>query len=286
VKQSLKWYYSRVRAWISRPRMIVQQRTLLVDSIERCASPLFIVGAHRSGTSLVRRMFNSHPDIACPPESFFMANYVAMLEDQEIFSGYRAFGHDPEAMRADLARKASDLHEGFRIAHGKSLWADKTPQYTAILDGIDRLFARTPRYVLVLRHPLDIVYSNFQKGWKHNTIEDPFESNLAYVRQSIDRLLAFEAQHPARCTRIVYRQLCDDPATVLAAAMAKIGLEYHPDMLEFGSKNHNFGAEDPIARSRKVIEVSEGAWHSLSPAQKQRAAEVFGPEVLAERFWD
>lgn len=279
------WYFNRIKSYIGRPRLLVQERVVTLDDTDRCESPVFIVGAHRSGTSLVRRMFNSHPDIACPPETFFIEHYVKMLDDAEVFEGYSGFGHDKEGMRRDLANKASSLHEAFRVAQGKAIWADKTPQYTGCLDGIDRLFARKPRYVMVMRHPCDIVHSIFNRGWKFNAIDDLFESTVVYVRQAIDNLLEFEAAQPDRCTRLDYRLLCEDAGPTLTAAMAKIGLEYDPEMLQFGEKNHNYGLEDPVIRGKKTIEASAGAWQSWTPAQKERVKAAFGERALEDIYW-
>jgi hypothetical protein len=126
-RHGLIWYWNRVKTYVGRPRMIVQTKPVVIGDDDRCESPIFIVGAHRSGTSLVRRLFNSHREIACPPESFFIANYAAMLDDRFVGAGYEAFGYSAEEARADIARKASELHEAYRIATGKSIWADKTP---------------------------------------------------------------------------------------------------------------------------------------------------------------
>lgn len=281
----LKWYYNRIKSYIGRPRLIVQQMPVVLDDADRCESPIFILGVQRSGTSLVRRMFNSHPQIACPPESFFLAHYVAMFDDREVLAGYDGFGFDKEAMRADIARHASSLHEAYRVAQGKRIWADKTPDYTAIIDGLDRLFARKSRFVLVLRHPGDSIYSMIRRGWLFNDIADPFESALAHYRAGIDRMLAFERAHPERCARIVYHALCAEPERVLRAALEKLGLQYDAQMLRFGDKAHNFGLEDPVIRGKKEIDISEGTWRTFGPAKARRLAEVFGPEIERDDFW-
>lgn len=282
--RNLKWQYNRIKSYVGRPRLLVQERVIVRDDADTCESPLFILGAHRSGTSLVRRMFNSHPDIACPPETFFIARYVAMLDDEMTRGGYEAFGMDGEAMRDDLARKAASLHEAFRRACGKAIWADKTPHYLSIAEGIDRLFAQRPRYILVRRHPLDIAHSIWKRGWRFNDIEDGFDASLEYVRESIEQLDAFERAHPDRCARLVYRDLCADPARELAAAMARIGLAYDAEMLEFGNRQHNYGLEDPVVRGKKTVDLSEGAWQGWSAQQRQRAVDVFGPAVLRLDF--
>ncbi len=280
-----RWYFNRVKSYIGRPRLIVQERVIERDDQDRCESPIFIVGVHRSGTSLVRRMFNSHPQIACPPETFFIANYVAMLDDAEVALGYEGFGQNAEDMRADLSRKAASQHEAFRRAQGKIIWADKTPQYTSFLDGIDRLFDRKARFVLVLRHPCDIVHSIHKRGWRFNDIKDPFESTMIYVRQAIDNMLAFEEAQPGRCARLDYHKLCAAPGPTLEVAMAKIGIAYDPEMLAFGDKNHNYGLEDPVVRGKKSVEISTGAWHSWTEAQKARAVELFGERAIDETYW-
>lgn len=282
---NLKWHYNRIKSYIGRPRLIVQEKTIVRDDSDICERPVFILGAHRSGTSLIRRMFNSHPDIACPPETFFISDYVRMLDDNLVKSGYEAFGHDENAMRMDLARKASDLHEAFRRASGKAIWADKTPHYLPIAEGIDRLFDGRPRYVLIFRHPLDIVHSNWKRGWRFNDIEDGFESSLEYVRSSIELLLAFEAAHPDRSARLDYRQLCLQPVSALTDAMAAIGLSYDPSMLDFASRNHNYGLEDPVVRGKTSIELSEGAWRGWSTSQKTRAEAVFGSGIYDLDYW-
>jgi hypothetical protein len=284
-RHGLIWYWNRVKSYLGRPRMIVQTKPVVIDDADRCENPIFIVGAHRSGTSLVRRLFNSHREIACPPESFFIASFAAMLDDKFVGAGYEGFGYGAEDARQDLARKASSLHEAYRIATGKRIWADKTPQYTDHLDAIDRLYAGKARFVLVLRHPGDVVHSIYKRDWRFNDIADGFESALAHVKSSIDKLLAFEAKHPDRCTRIVYGELCADPETVLTQVLGRMGLEFDPGMLDFADGDHNFGLEDPVIRGTKSIALNSGAWRSLDPAQQARIDQTFGGHAQEQRYW-
>ena len=281
----VSWYWNRFKTYVGRPRMVVQTRAVLLDEADRCETPLFIVGPHRSGTSLVRRLFNSHPEIACPPESFFIANYAAMLDDRHVQAGYDGLGYSAEEMRRDLAHKAASLHEAFRLAHGKRIWADKTPDYSLQIDGIDRLFGAAPRYILVLRHPGDVVHSIYRRGWRLNAVDDAFDSALQHVRACLDSVLEFERRHPDRCTRIVYAQLCEQPEQALTLALERLGLSFHSDMLRFADQAHNFGMEDPVIRGTRTIAARSGAWRSLSDDQQTRIAAMFGPEVEDPAYW-
>lgn len=283
--RGLIWNWNRVKSYIGRPRMILQTKPVVIDERDYCTAPIFIVGAHRSGTSLVRRLFNSHSAVACPPESFFIRHYAEMLVDSNVRGGYEAFGYDDEAMRLDLAHKAASLHEAYRIATGKHIWADKTPIYALHLDVIDALFAGQARFVMVLRHPGDVVHSIFKRNWRFNAVEDGFESALAHVKETIDAMLAFEALHPDRCTRIVYCDLCDHPEPVLSATLAALDLAFEPEMLAFAEQDHNFGLEDPVVRGTRSIKANSGAWRGLTNVQQNRIRDVFGPLVDTPSYW-
>lgn len=282
---NIRWYWNRIKSYAGRPRTVIQQQAVIVREEDLYDPPLFVLGAHRSGTSLLRRMLNSHPEIACPPESFIIAHYAKMMDDDLCRAGYEGFGYDPEAMRRDLEWRARSLREAFRIAQKKLIWADKTPHYLPVAEEIDRLFDRKPRYLLIYRHPCSIVHSIFMRGWKFNDTEDIFESAVEYVRDSIDRMQQFESAHADRCAHVVYRRLCADPKTELGVALAKLDLEFHPDMLKFGEMPHNFGLEDPVVRGKPTIEISEGAWQGWSAARKRRAIEAFGPRVMELDYW-
>ena len=282
---STRWYWNRLRAYIGRPRMIVQTKPVLIDDHAYCENPVFIVGPHRSGTSLVRRLFNSHPDIACPPESFFIPDYAAMLADEHVLSGYAGFGYSAEDARRDLARKASSLHEAYRLATGKRIWADKTPRYSLQMGAIDRLYGGKARFVLVLRHPGDVVYSIFKRDWRFTDHADGFESALDHVRNCIAAMLDFEAHHPARSVRIDYVMLCETPEAELGEALGKLGLAFDPAMLDFAEQDHNFGLEDPVVRGTRVIQPQSGSWRALGAAQQARLVEAFGPEIERAGYW-
>jgi hypothetical protein len=278
-------HWNRIKSYVGRPRMIVQTKPVVIEDDDHCEEPIFIVGAHRSGTSLVRRLFNAHSQIACPPESFFIANYAAMVDDIQVKAGYDGFGYSQAEMRRDLANKASSLHEAYRIATGKRIWADKTLQYTDHLEAIDQLFGGKARFVIILRHPGDVVHSIHQRGWRFNDIEDGFESALAHVNGNIDSLLAFEALHADRCTRIVYCDLCQNPEAVLTLTLNKLSLQFEPKMLDFAAKDHNFGLEDPVVRGTRSITANSGGWLSLNEAQRARVIETFGVRALQSSYW-
>lgn len=106
---------------------------------DACERPIMIIGTHRSGTSLLRRVVDSHPSVACPPESFFLTHYAAALDDPLTGDGLAGMGFEGEAAKAGIQRGAVFFHEAYRRAQGKARWADETPAYAERLPTLARL---------------------------------------------------------------------------------------------------------------------------------------------------
>ena len=280
------WYSKRAISYVMRPRVVVQERAVIVDDRNICENPIFLIGVFRSGTSLVRRMFNSHSKIACPPETFYLPHYAAMLQDPMTMSGYEGFGYSEEEMRVDISRVASHLHEAYRISQDKPRWADKTPQYVWHLDSLDKMYGGNARFVMIRRHPFDIAFSITSRGWKFNDIEDIFESNLVYVRDSISKMEEFRTKNSSKCVDLSYQSLTANPTAELTRVLRFLGEEFEPSMLDYHKKNHNVGLEDPMVRGTKGIKKSAENWRSWSAEEKERARAILGPtaEVLGYKI--
>src|SRR5579875_3741254 len=95
-------------------------------------TPIFIVGCPRSGTTLLRRMIDSHPHLSCGPETGFLHD----LERAERLNWERLvrFGVGRREWRARAAEYFAWPHVQYMEAHGKRRWADKTPSYALLLD--------------------------------------------------------------------------------------------------------------------------------------------------------
>jgi hypothetical protein len=49
-----------------------------------CESPVFVLTASRSGSTLLRFILDSHPDLACPPEASVASSAAALARTWEI----------------------------------------------------------------------------------------------------------------------------------------------------------------------------------------------------------
>lgn len=274
---SVKRFFIRLRAFIGKPIIIRQQKPVILTDYEPCQNGIFLVGVHRSGTSLVRRIFNSHHNIACPPETFYLPHYCSMYNDPMSLPGFEGLGYSINDARRHIARQAAELHDAYRLSNAKKRWADKTPQYVEHLKDLLALFGDETRFVLVFRDPRDIAYSIYERRWVFTKqSEDPLIDTAIYVRDRITMMMEFAAAHSSKSVPLHYEKLVDDPQKELTRVLAFLGEDFDEAMLRFNETQHNFGTEDPMVRGSSTFRRSSGHWKTLPAEEQAKLATVLG----------
>lgn len=136
---------------------------------------MFVVGAPRSGTTLIRLMLDAHPQLAIPHETGFVPAALALGD-----------GAGPEELARflidfptwpDLATSERELYEAlarvepftladglrafylrYAAVHGKARWGDKTPSYALHLPLLSAAFPEA-RFVHIIRDGRDVAVS-------------------------------------------------------------------------------------------------------------------------------
>ena len=271
---TVKTYHRRVRAFLGRPLLIRQQNIVTLDTMDYCPNPIFVMGCHRSGTSLLRRILNSHGNIASPPETNYLVHFVEMLKDEDSISGLSGL-MDKTKIRTEVARLAFRFHEAFRIAKGKPRWADKTPQYVAYFEDLLNLAPSDTQFIVIFRNPFDIAYSIYNRGWRIEDLDDDLLVNSClYVKKVVDKLC--DISRIDGVYSLHYESMVEDPEGETKALCLFLGEPWDQAMIRPWDYEHNFGTEDPIARSRKKFEVSSRNWKALSAEKQAAMSRVLG----------
>lgn len=276
----LRSWYRRLRAAVSAPRLQVQKTVVLRDAQEACKNPIMVMACHRSGTTLLRRILNSHSSIACPPESFFPAHFLDMIRHPQSREGLGSIvGLD--AVDTTISAAAVQFHEAFRTAQGKPRWADKTPGYLKRWPEIINLVPAGTQWVVILRDPFDVAASIHGRNWfielyggRPEAQTDLFENTVCYIEDYFGKLEGFIATGRAHVLR--YEELTTKPEEVLRRLFQHLNEPWEPAVLTPWAGQHNFGIEDPIARGTFAFAPSIGNWHGFSRAQKDILHERLG----------
>lgn len=222
--------------------------------------PIFVIGVPRSGTTLLRVMLDSHPNIASGPETpWFCAHHPRtvgslvdyLIEDQH---GYcKNFGGS-RAEVFDAARNfVSSLLGAYAARRGKSRWAEKTPDNLRFLPFLTELFPRA-HFIHIRRHPLDVALSTstvppHRKGvtplnersltlfYNQPIANNPFSALLRWVHWEslIARGLANTERLPLQ-----YEELVREPERIMRGVLEFAGEPWSPATLEFTAQPHEF----------------------------------------------
>jgi hypothetical protein len=261
---------------------------------------VFMVGCHRSGTTLLRYLLDAHPVLACPPESKFISGLHAFLEYPQAISGMHSLGLTQSHIFGLLRQMVQDVFAFYAKTQSKPRWIDKTPNYARILPFIDNLFNQNALYLIVVRHPFDCILS-LQTKFHETRYGDPdldfsvkhYGNDLCgwakYWREMNERLHVWRKANWERCYVIRYEDLVSNPEKRLAEVLDFLAVDRVPGdtsqmCREAFAGNHAHGYGDGKIRSTHTVhDHSVRKWKNWTPEQIQaywtivgRVAEEFG----------
>ena len=271
-----------------RDRIVVK----VVDGSKRKSlEPGFIIGVYRSGTTLLRYVLDSHSKIAVPPETNFLYPLADLWRSEWVKNGVQGAGLDESALLDRLREFASGVFDDYATAKGKSLWVDKTPAYTDILDFLDAMFGERCRYIMLYRHGLDVA-SSLANAYEKQVLGGPAKeyadahSNPPrltfshYWAEQCEKMLAFESAHPTQCHRIYYERYTTEPEKYLPPLFEFLGESWSPEVLSFNKKHHDFGLQDSKILETRRFKPNIGTYDCWSAEEIAAAKEITADTMI------
>ncbi|RME84888.1 MAG: sulfotransferase [Caldilineae bacterium] len=248
--------------------------------------PVFIIGVYRSGTTLLRYILDSHPHIACPPESDFLGGLAALLEHEPYRLGLARMGFDEAHVLARLREFSLYFFANYAASQQKPRWADKSPSYVDYLNFILQLFPEA-QFVMLYRHGFDVAHSYTRGGtFMRDTLaeycrpgEDLRLGAVRYWQDKVRRMQRFQAAEPARCFSLRYEDLCAEPEGWLRPLFAFLDEPWDARVLEFYRFPHDKGLEDGRVAATRGFSISQGHYHDW-PEELRRACLAVAADTL------
>ena len=201
------------------------------------ATPVFVVGMPRTGTTLVDRILTSHPDVesagelqAFPLATKFAAGTTSRtVLDAETIA--RAATADPTAIGRDYLARAA-MH----VARRKPRFVDKFPGNFFYIGLISRALPNAS-IVCLRRNPLDTILANFRNLFAIGSRYYDYSYDLldiAAYYQRFDQLVARWRQLlPGRVLELHYEQLVADQQYETERLLNHCGLSWSDACLNF-----------------------------------------------------
>ncbi|MEM9374004.1 MAG: sulfotransferase [Planctomycetota bacterium] len=218
---------------------------------------LFLVGAERSGTTMLRLMLGHHPDLAWQNEFEYAVDRLGDDGTPPALEAYRSYLGMHRVFRAnayeiDPGLDYSGLVRSFlgqcRERAGKPIVGATVHRH------FDRILSVWPdaRFIHLVRDPRDVAPSVIRMGWAGNV----YHASERWIgaERAWDRVADRIA--PSRLLELRFEDLLADPRGQLAHVCAFVGVPYDDAMLSF-HEDTSYDPPDPSASQRWSVVLSE-----------------------------
>lgn len=276
---------------------------------------MFVVGAARSGTTLLQRMLDAHPQLAVVNETYWLPRKYrertgltrqgmvteALLPLLLASSKFARMGFDEGDLEQLLAEMRPVRYEDFvaRVFDlyaeraGKPLAGDKTPGYVRRIERVHELWPEA-RFVHIVRDPRDVCLSMLDwrsgertAGQYGTWSMDPVVSTALYWRYSVaagreaGAAIGESLYHEVR-----YEDLVANPTRELQRICGFLALPYNSSMTRF----HEGRTRVKAGRSSKAqwLPPTQGlrTWRTQLPQEDVERVEVAIGGLLVEAGYE
>lgn len=262
----------------------------------------FVVGMARSGTTLVRSLFDSHPAVYAVPEETFVAEWCG---DDDPVSGlfegrpYRLLFEQGSEGRAFVEGRLRErlsgptdvvtaLHAVIAVLQEyqpepgpHALWLEKTPRHIQHIGPLLEAFGEATRVIGLVRDPRAVLASI------NKFMERDEERDLRrFARQwaTADRILrAWAEARPQRVELVRYEDLVTDPEPVLRRLVGLLDIPWDPAVLRPTTTTGKWGAVSRGGEPGATINTGSLTKYreQLQPDTVRRLEELLAPRMLA-----
>lgn len=283
-------------------------------TLERKQPMVFLLGVHRSGTTLLRAMLTGHPQLFGPPELYLLnVNTMGEFRAQSVrldnpwyrIGLVQTFAHlenisfeQADAKVRQLEAADTPIHTVYRMIAqlaDNRLVVDKSPTYLAHAgwpQRAEQIFDQ-PKYLFLVRHPYAVIESwlrmrvqqvvrNHYGVWDENPWLHAEKVWAVFNQNGLD----FLRQIPAARRHLVrYEDLVTNPAATQEAICRFLGIEFHEALLDpySGERLLNGVGDGNFMQHNQVDAKLATRWQERRPPQE---LSPFTKEVAAQIGYD
>src|SRR5215831_8838479 len=209
-------------------------------------SPIFVLTASRSGSTLLRFLLDSHPELACPPETgvasacaalarcWLVLGDAASRSARTVTDSITLPPHAVAGIRAAIDQAYGD----YLRSRGKLRWCDKSLDAHLFADVVAQVYPEA-KFICLFRHCMDVIASGVEScpwgvhrfGFDPFVAQNPGNSVAAigsYWLSCAQTIMGFQEKYAERCHQVRYEDLVSEPEETTAAIFSFLGVQQVP----------------------------------------------------------
>lgn len=228
------------------------------EACEISPASIFIIGMHRSGTTLLEQMLDGHSQVHGAGELYDFTSAMRYQTDH----------HCQGVIDATIVERASapgfDFGEvGKRYLDGlqwrlggKPFMTDKLPSNFLNAGFICQALPQA-KLLHMVRDPIEVCFSNLRELFSNANPYSYDQIELADFYLQYHRLMAhWREAYPGRILDIRYDRMVREPEAVMREVCDFCGLEFMPEMLAIGNRDRGVATASAV-QVREGIQVRE-----------------------------
>lgn len=227
---------------------------------ENSRIPVFIVGMHRSGTTLLEQLLDGHSDVHGVGELYDFTSQMRHATDHHCRGVIDATIVE-RARGIDFASIGTGYLQGMEWRLGEErFFTDKLPSNFLNLGFICRALPQA-KVLHMVRDPVETCFSNLRELFSDANPYSYDQLELADYYKQYRRLMAhWHAALPGRILDVDYAALTRDPEAVLREVAVFCGLEFQPAMLQLQERKRGVATASAVQVRERVVAREQPKW--------------------------
>lgn len=223
-------------------------------------TPVFIVGMHRSGTTLLEQLLDGHPQVRGLGELYDFTGAMRLATDHHCRGVVDATVVE-RARGLDFAAVGRSYLDGvaWRL-DGRAFFTDKLPSNFLNLGFICRALPQA-RILHMVRDPVETCFSNLRELFSDANPYSYDQLELADYHLQYRRLMArWRQAWPGRILDVDYARLTREPEAAMREVAAFCGLPFDPAMLAHRERGRGVATASAVQVRGEVVARERPKW--------------------------
>lgn len=223
-------------------------------------TPIFIVGMHRSGTTLLEQMLDGHHQVRGLGELYDFTAQMRHVTDHHC-RGVIDVTVVQRARAIDYAEVGRGYLKGIAWRLGEeSHFTDKLPSNFLNVGFICQALPQA-RVLHMRRNPMDVCFSNLRELYHDANPYSYDQRELGAFYRQYDRLMThWSVTYPGRILDVDYTDLVSNPADTLQSITRFCDLPFHAAMLDIEERKRGVSTASAVAVRQGITERSIPKW--------------------------